>query len=337
MNRKSPWVRTPLAALFAAFVLAVVTSCGALGSASDQEIFANATSSTSSDITADPADGALAAPSAAFDEPTSPEDEQQRPALRVDLGDGRGASGAAPSNGTSGRNGKQLPTTLSGLAAGAVVPEGNGVQGTATSTFTAATPTSSTATSTAAKTETSSTTTPTSTSTTATTGTTAPSGDVADETTSSTATPSGPTTSAPGVDQFPSSGVVRLDTGQAVTFQSQVGPGDIPVLVWLWAPGCSACKEDAPEVEQLAQRHQTRLLVASVAMTSSLDGAQTFVDTYRMNTPLTLVDTRYILSSYYNTPGVPFWVLHDTDGTELARGTAIDSRLDGLIQRAVDG
>jgi thiol-disulfide isomerase/thioredoxin len=59
-----------------------------------------------------------------------------------------------------------------------------------------------------------------------------------------------------------------------------------PVLLWFWAPWCSVCAAEAPDVLRAHQRHSGELSVLGVAGLDDLDNMQPFVD--RTNTgPIT--------------------------------------------------
>lgn len=59
-----------------------------------------------------------------------------------------------------------------------------------------------------------------------------------------------------------------------------------PVLLWFWAPWCSVCAAEAPDVLRAHQRHSGKLSVLGVAGLDDLDNMQPFVD--RTNTgPIT--------------------------------------------------
>lgn len=51
-----------------------------------------------------------------------------------------------------------------------------------------------------------------------------------------------------------------------------------PVLLWFWAPWCSVCAAEAPDVLRAYQRHSGRLSVLGVAGLDDLDNMQPFVD-----------------------------------------------------------
>ncbi len=70
-------------------------------------------------------------------------------------------------------------------------------------------------------------------------------------------------------------------------------------------------------------------------MTSRVESARNFVDTYRVHTPLTLVDTRYALSGHYDVTGVPTWILFDAAGNELARGNRVNGRMEDVVDAAL--
>ena len=60
------------------------------------------------------------------------------------------------------------------------------------------------------------------------------------------------------------------------TFARTIAESEVPVLVDFYADWCAPCKVMAPAVDQLAARHQGRLLVAKVDTDKSPRTAQSF-------------------------------------------------------------
>jgi len=74
-----------------------------------------------------------------------------------------------------------------------------------------------------------------------------------------TARPSVPATGGGG-------GALEISEAQ---FQSQVLESEVPVLVDLWGPGCSACENVAPTIDKLAEQYAGRAKVVRVNVAES--------------------------------------------------------------------
>ncbi len=98
----------------------------------------------------------------------------------------------------------------------------------------------------------------------------------------STSSPPAPTSAgeAPATDgtiDLPNIEVVQLATGDAVPLRSLAEPGR-PTLLWFWAPHCSICRREAPEVLAFAEDHDTEVDVLGLGAQDSLEQAHGFLD-----------------------------------------------------------
>jgi thiol-disulfide isomerase/thioredoxin len=91
---------------------------------------------------------------------------------------------------------------------------------------------------------------------------------------STTVAPQPPSAAAP---DLPAIDVVQLSTGDEVALQSLVEPGR-PTLLWFWAPHCTFCRREAPEVLAFIADHADEVDVLGVGAQDNLDQAHGFLD-----------------------------------------------------------
>ncbi len=86
----------------------------------------------------------------------------------------------------------------------------------------------------------------------------------------------GPVTPQP-VPDVPSVDVVLLASGSTVDLRSLATPGR-PALLWFWAPHCTFCRAEAPELLSFVAGHGGDVDVIGIGAQDSLDEAHGFVE-----------------------------------------------------------
>ena len=89
--------------------------------------------------------------------------------------------------------------------------------------------------------------------------------------TSTTRQPATSTADLPAID------VVELSSGDSVPLTSLATPGR-PSLLWFWAPHCTFCRREAPELLAFAAEHAGEIDVLGLGAQDSLDEAYGFLD-----------------------------------------------------------
>lgn len=102
-----------------------------------------------------------------------------------------------------------------------------------------------------------------------------------------TSAPIAPSTSDPGGDatttttsgpaDLPAIDVVELASGEEVPLPSLAQPGR-PTLLWFWAPHCTICRREAPDLLEFEASHGDRIDVLGLGAQDSLDEAYGFLD-----------------------------------------------------------
>jgi thiol-disulfide isomerase/thioredoxin len=78
-------------------------------------------------------------------------------------------------------------------------------------------------------------------------------------------------------DFLPDIDVVDVATGETVALRSLVSAGR-PTLLWFWAPHCTSCIREAPDVLELSARHGDDLQIIGLGAQDDLDQAQGFLE-----------------------------------------------------------
>lgn len=89
--------------------------------------------------------------------------------------------------------------------------------------------------------------------------------------------PSATTPPAGEADFLPDIEVVDVASGETVALRSLVSAGR-PTLLWFWAPHCTFCIREAPEVLELAARHGDDLQILGLGAQDDLSQAQGFLE-----------------------------------------------------------
>jgi thiol-disulfide isomerase/thioredoxin len=106
----------------------------------------------------------------------------------------------------------------------------------------------------------------------------------------------------------------RLDGGEAFALSS-LSQAEEPTLLWFWAPWCSVCNGEAPEIERLARD----LDVVAIGGRDDAANGPAFVERHGLRTPTVLFDEAMASWEHYGIPGQPGAILLDADGVERAR------------------
>jgi thiol-disulfide isomerase/thioredoxin len=88
---------------------------------------------------------------------------------------------------------------------------------------------------------------------------------------------SGPPTTAASTADLPDIDVVALASGDPVALRSLATPGR-PSLLWFWAPHCTICRREAPELLAFTAEHAGEIDVLGLGAQDSLDEAYGFLD-----------------------------------------------------------
>jgi len=70
--------------------------------------------------------------------------------------------------------------------------------------------------------------------------------------------------------------VVRVACGDTVSLRSLAEPG-VPTLLWFWAPNCTFCMREAPEVVEFSAEYGDEVRIIGLGAQDSLDRAVDFV------------------------------------------------------------
>ena len=76
---------------------------------------------------------------------------------------------------------------------------------------------------------------------------------------------------------LPAIDVVELASGDQVALRSLAQPGR-PTLLWFWAPHCTICRREAPEVLEFEAAHGDDIDVLGLGAQDTLDEAYGFLD-----------------------------------------------------------
>jgi len=87
----------------------------------------------------------------------------------------------------------------------------------------------------------------------------------------------GPDGTAAGVTDLPDVEVVVLASGERANLQSLAAAGK-PTLLWFWAPHCTFCMREAPDLLSFAADHGDAVHVLGIGARDDLDLAHDFVD-----------------------------------------------------------
>ncbi len=129
--------------------------------------------------------------------------------------------------------------------------------------------------------------------------------------------------------------VTRMDGGGAYEL-AQLASAETPTLLWFWAPWCTVCNGEAPEIQRLATQTRGELSIVAIGGRDQLDNAPAFVDRHGMTAPTLLFDESMQVWEHYRIPGQPGAILLDREGRERERWLgAFDTKLAVEAARAL--
>jgi hypothetical protein len=112
---------------------------------------------------------------------------------------------------------------------------------------------------------------------------------------------------------MPDLDVVDIASGETLGLRSLVGTGQ-PTLVWVWAPSCPICNQEAGDVETFAAQHASSVSVVGLGGYGRLDAARDFVADHELTTPKMVFDPfgeSFVAFAVYATPAT---LVFDADG-----------------------
>ncbi|GGH15924.1 TlpA family protein disulfide reductase [Paenibacillus segetis] len=117
------------------------------------------------------------------------------------------------------------------------------------------------------------------------------------------------------------------------------GQREKPLLLNFWASWCDPCKEEAPDLVDLAGKYSDKLDVYAVNVTQydKIDNVKEFVETYNYTFPV-LLDEKEEVFRKFNGAAFPTNVLIDKNGViqELVIGVLSAEELEAKIKKLVD-
>jgi len=111
---------------------------------------------------------------------------------------------------------------------------------------------------------------------------------------------------------------------------------DSDAVLWFWAPWCTICRAEAPEVAEIAERYADRVQVIGVPGRGDLDAMRAFVDDTGTSSITHLADLDGDVWSSFGVYGQPAYAFIDDSGSiEIfiggMGGDALADRIDELI------
>jgi len=107
-------------------------------------------------------------------------------------------------------------------------------------------------------------------------------------------------------------------------------------VVWFWAPWCTICRAEAPEVAEIAERYASQVNLIGVPGRGELDAMVEFVDDTGTGSLTHVTDLDGDIWSAFGVYGQPAFAFIDDDGTVEVfigglGGDALAERIDELI------
>lgn len=107
-------------------------------------------------------------------------------------------------------------------------------------------------------------------------------------------------------------------------------------VVWFWAPWCTICRAEAPEVAEIAEQYASQVNLIGVPGRGELDAMTSFVDDTGTGAITHVADLNGDIWSAFGVYGQPAFAFIDDDGTVEVfigglGGDALAERIDELI------
>jgi thiol-disulfide isomerase/thioredoxin len=152
---------------------------------------------------------------------------------------------------------------------------------------------------------------------------------------SATAGPAGsvPPESATGTDGPEAALDFRGTTLDGSSFDATTLTGT-PVVLWFWAPWCTICRAEAPDVAEVAAEYTGRAAFLGVPGLGEVADMREFVADTGTNGLTHVVDADGSLWQRFGVVSQPAYVFVDADGTVQAFGGSLDR--ESLRQAAAD-
>lgn len=93
-----------------------------------------------------------------------------------------------------------------------------------------------------------------------------------------------------------------------------------PTVLWFWAPWCTKCRGQAPDVAAVAKRQAGSVNVVGVAGLGNNDAMRQFVSSARVGSITHLSDEAGVVWKQYEVTEQSSYVLLEADGTVVFRG-----------------
>lgn len=143
-----------------------------------------------------------------------------------------------------------------------------------------------------------------------------------------------PSVQAAGADEHPLDFASTTTTGEAFDGAELVGDD---VVLWFWAPWCTVCRSEAPQVEAAAELLDGRVRVVGVASSGSLEDMQAFVTETGSGDLTHVADVPGEVWARFGVVTQPTFVFVDDDGrTQTVPGGLPQASLVDAMEQLAD-